>query len=323
MAELKPAYLISGEDEARIDAWRARLRARVAAEGDSTTLEILRDERLSAATAAEAIRALTLSVGRRYVLADGVERWSERDVTEVEAALAEVPEATVVVFIAFGKAPKGLEKAIKTAGGELHEYPAPAARQYPAWVREHARELQLELDQEAAEALVARAPRDDKRRVRQQSLMRELEKLAIYAGEDATVDAETVALLTMSAVEARTYELADAVIEGNRERALSLAEELRNQEEDLIPILYALRRQLRNAYRAWAMVNSGRSVKDVQSSLRVPTFVARRLVSQTKDLDGERFERAFELLADLDYAIRGAGRLDPESTLTLTLLRAT
>ena len=37
---------------------------------------------------AAAIGALTLAVGRRYVLVEGVERWKDKDVVPVVAALA-------------------------------------------------------------------------------------------------------------------------------------------------------------------------------------------------------------------------------------------
>ena len=323
MAELKPVYLIWGEDEARIDAWRDRLRGRAASEGPDASLEVLKDDRSSGDDAADAIRALTLSSGRRYVLIDGVEDWKERDVKEVKAALADRPPETIVVLIAHGKSPAALAKTVEGCGGDVRAYEGPQRREYAKWARARAAELGLELDREGADLLIARAARDDKNRLRQSALMRELEKLSIYVGEGAEVDAETVARLTTSAVEARTYELADAVIEGNRKRALEIAEDLRSRGEDMMYILFALLRQLRNAHRAWAMMNSGRSLGDVQSALRVPTFVARRIVSQTKQMDSDRFERAFELLADLDYAIRGVGRFDPETALTLTLNDAT
>jgi DNA polymerase-3 subunit delta len=321
MAELKPAYLIHGDDEGKIDAWRARVRAR-AQEEETATLEVLRDERLTGEAAAEAITALTLSTGRRYVLADGVQRWKAGDVKEVVSALANLPAETVVVFIALGEPPKGLAKAVEACGGEVHEYAAPAPRAYAAWTRERASELGLELDKDAVEALLSRVPRGDKNRPRQQTIIRELEKLSIFAGEDAGVDADAVASLTSSAVDAQMYELGDAVVDGDRERALALAEKLRSQGEDMMYILFALLRQIRNAHCAWAMMNSGQSVGNVQSALRVPGFVAKRIVSQVKNLDGERFERALDLLAELDWEIRGGGQRDQDSALTLMLAGA-
>jgi DNA polymerase-3 subunit delta len=318
MADLKRAYLIHGEDESRIDAWRARVRARVQEE-EAATLDVLRDERLTGEAVAEGITALTLSTGRRYVLADGIQRWKAADVKEVAAALPALPADTVVVLIAVGEASKTLVKAVEGCGGEVHEYKPPKGS-YTAWARKHAGELGIDLEKDAADALVARIPRDEKKkpvRLRQQTLMRELEKLALFAGEGATIDLDTVELLTSSG-DARMFELADAVIEGNRERAMNLAEKLRDQGEDMMYILFALLRQIRNAQLAWALVNAGRS-GEIQSKLRVPPFVARKIVSQVKNLDGARFERALDLLAELDWSVRGGTDRDAESVLTLML----
>ena len=321
-AELKPAYLIHGGDESSIDDWRARLRARVEREGPQATLEVLRDDRLTGESAAEEITALTLSMGRRYVLADGVERWKAGDVKAVTAALAQLPTDTIVMFIAVGDAPKGLDKAVKACGGEVRKFDVKRG-QDSGWAREHARKLGVKLEQDAADALVATIPRDEKKkRLRQQTLMRELEKLATFVGEGGTVDVDTVALLGASAVETQTYELADAVIEGDRERAISLAEKLLHQDVDMMVILYALRRKLRDAHRAWAMVQKGRSVDDVHSVIGGHPYGVKVLVSKVKRLDGERFERAHALLADLDWSIRGGSSRDQESALTLMLAGA-
>jgi DNA polymerase-3 subunit delta len=321
-AELKPAYLIWGDDEVRLDAWRARLRARVAAEGSSAALELLRDERLSGQAVAEAISTLTLSVGSRYVLADGIERWKERDVKEAAAALASIPAGTVVVLIAVGKPPPGLAKAVEKAGGELHACEAPKRAGYPAWVSERARELGLALDSDAAQLLVERVGEDEQRRPRQQRIVRELEKLETFAGGERAVGLQDVDALTASTVDSRIYELADAVIEGDPGRALRIAEDLRGRGEDMMHILFSLLRQLRQSRRAWALVSSGRSLRDVQSELRVPQFVARMVVAQARRADPDQLERALDVLADLDYAIRGAGKLDADSALTIALMRA-
>jgi DNA polymerase-3 subunit delta len=322
VSELKPAYLVWGDDEAKLESWRRRLRSRAQAEGPSAALEVLKDEKLTGEATAQALSALTLSVGRHYVLADGVERWKERDVEPVRAALAALTPDTVVVFIAAGKPPARLVEAVKKYGGEVHACEAPKGAAYPRWVIERGRELELNLTKDAAQALVERIGHN------QQRLLRELEKLSAFAGapgdgqDGGRVGFDVVEALTSSAVEARTYELADAVIEGDGARALQLAEELRARGEDMMHILFTLLRALRNCHRGWVLTAAGRSVSDVQSDLRVPPFVARRIVAQARRADAERIERVIDLLAELDYAIRGAGPLDPESALTLTLVQA-
>jgi DNA polymerase III subunit delta len=318
MAELKPAYLVWGDDEVKLDFWRQRLRRRAEAEGPSTSLEVLREERLTGDAVAAALSSLTLSVGQRYVLVEGIERWKERDLEPATVAVRSLTAGTVVVFIVAGKPPAHLVKAVEAAGGEVHACEAPKAKGYSRWVVERGSELGVALTRDGADALVELVGHNQRR------LLRELEKLSTFIGAEdgGEVGRDTVESLTSATVEIRTYELADAVIEGDRERALRLAEELRAQGEDMMHILFALLRALRNCHRGWVLISCGRSPNDVQSDLRVPPFVARRVVAQARRADGERIERAIDLLAELDYEIRGGGSLDAESALTLTLARA-
>ena len=314
MSALRPAYLIWGDDEVRIDAWRARLRARAQEEAPSATLEVLKDDRLSSDSFAQAAGALTLSVGRRYLLADGVEGWKEADAKQAAAALASLPADTVAVLIAAGKAPALLAKAVEAAGGHFCEAPRPAG--YPRWIAERARDIGLEIEREGAQSLLERVGRNQRR------LLRELEKLSVYAGPGGRVGSDEVDALSSSAVEARAFELADAVIEGDAARALDVSEELRDRGEDLMHILFALLRRLHDCKRVLTVLTAGGSLKDVQSELRVPAFVAKKLVAQAKRADPDRLGQALELLADLDYAIRGVGDRDADSALTITLARA-
>ena len=68
MADLKPAYLIHGDDEAKLDAWRKRIRARAEREAATPRSSRWTGERDRGEEVAAAIGALTLAIGRRYVL---------------------------------------------------------------------------------------------------------------------------------------------------------------------------------------------------------------------------------------------------------------
>jgi len=317
-----PVHLIHGDDEEKLDGWRARPRARHA-EDPSTTLEVLRGDALTGQALAEAITALTLSVGRRYVLADGVERWKERDVKAATAALADVPQDTVVVLIAADKVPAALLKAVEKAGGKVQECKAPTIGTYPGWAVKQAHELGFELDHEAAEVLIERAPREEKKsRIRQKSVLRELEKLAVYAGEDGKVTVDEVDVLTHAAVNERIYELADAVIEGDPGRAVEISEKLSADGEPVMHILFGVVRQVRQAKDACAMVAAGKPQNEIQSKLGVPPFIAKRIVAEARGADPEHLEHAIDALAELDYAIRGGSDHDEGTAVTLALARA-
>src|SRR6201990_3351165 len=133
--EMRPLYLISGSDGAKIEATRSRLRARAEREGGDGAFEVFErgegrgmpdHEALLAA-----IPAMSLMGSRRYLLADGVERWRDRQQEAVAAALTDLPPDLTLVLISRDKAPAKLLRAVKAAGGEVHEFTAPKARELP------------------------------------------------------------------------------------------------------------------------------------------------------------------------------------------------
>src|SRR5215208_6605631 len=153
--EMRALYLIAGTDGAKIDSTRARLRARAEREAGSDALEVFEPgegrgmpdhEALLAA-----IPAMSLMESRRYLLADGVERWRERQLEAVAAAVAQLPPDLTLVLISRAKAPPKLLKAVKAAKGE-----APKAREMPRVLVGEAQGLGFRLEPAAARMLVDR-----------------------------------------------------------------------------------------------------------------------------------------------------------------------
>src|SRR5687768_6569460 len=163
MADLKPVYLIHGDDDVKLDAWRTRVRDRAARE--QATIELMHGERDSGEVVAMALSSLTLSMGLRYVVVDGIERWKDKDVVAVMGALAAPPPDTIVVMLGdetkdppkkAWKAPEKLVKAVTKAGGEVTPCPRPKAASFPGWIAERGAALELNVDRDAAQALVER-----------------------------------------------------------------------------------------------------------------------------------------------------------------------
>ena len=72
MAELKPAYLVCGDDDAKIDAWRARLRRRAEADRGPGGLEAFDARQSEPAEVAGALAMLSFDTSTRYLLVDDV-----------------------------------------------------------------------------------------------------------------------------------------------------------------------------------------------------------------------------------------------------------
>src|SRR3954454_1709125 len=103
MASLKPVYLVCGDDDPKIDAWRSRVRKRAEDENGPGALESFDGKTDKPEVVAAALMTLTFATGDRYLLVDGVEAWKAGELGPLEEAVAGIPEGTVLVLVARGK----------------------------------------------------------------------------------------------------------------------------------------------------------------------------------------------------------------------------
>jgi DNA polymerase-3 subunit delta len=319
-AEMQALYLIAGGDEAKIDATRARLRARAEREGGSAALEVFEPSEGRGMPDQEAllaaIPAMSLMGTRRYLLADGIERWRERQLEPVLAVLGELPPDLTLVLICRDKAPAKLVKAVKAAAGEVHEFEAPKARDMPRVLVGEAQRLGFRLEPAAARMLVERMGSNPLR------LHNELERLALWAGEGGEVSAADLGEMIADTSEAAVWSLSDALIEGDAAAALRIGERLIGQGENVTGLIYGLASRLRSACAAAAQLEEGIPPKQVESSLKMHPYAAKQLVRRLQGTDLASLRMATEALADLELWCRGGADYGDELALTIALRRA-
>ena len=318
MAELKPAYLVHGDDDARIDAWRLRLRRRAETERGPGGLEAFDGSMSSPPEVAAALSALTFDTGTRFVLVDDAGAWKAADLEPLEAALREPPAETVLVLIVRGKPLKQLVKLVEGAGGEVREEAAPRAAALPRWVVERAREQGIQLDPEGAKALIALVGPG------QQRLAREVEKLALAVHPAGRAGVEDVERIAAADAAPQAYELADALAAGDLGATMALAEELETHGERPGRLMFPIVRRLREVHQAAAMLESGATEQQAAQALKAPPWLAKRIVSRARKADRSGLERALCAMAELEVELRGGGdrSLDEDTAFSLALARA-
>jgi DNA polymerase-3 subunit delta len=315
MPELKPAYLIHGDDHGAIAERRAGLRALAeGGEGDASSVELLEGEAGTPAGVAQALAAMTLAIGRRVILVEGVERWRQDEVEKhfAPAMTAMPPETTLALFAreeARAKAPAAVHEAVKRAGGQVVAQATVKPWELAKWAREQGTRLGIALDPVAAKALVAQVGE------RQQRLLRELEKLALEGEDSASgdvarqVSAEDIDSRAAHSAEWRAYALADALVGGDTGEATRLYLRLRGQGERLAGLVYLMAQRLRDALAIALRLQAGESVGEVKRGLRMPARAAERFVADVARTDPDRLRRALGALADLELDSRGGAPL--------------
>lgn len=317
MADLKPVYLVHGDDDARIDEWRARLRKRAEAELGPGGLEAFDGRTQSPGDVSAALSTLSFATGTRYLLVDEVGAWKAPELAPLTDALGALPPDTVLVLIARGKPPKGLDKkSVEAAGGEAHVYEAPKPWEMPKWVIAQAAAQGLRLGSESAKALIAIVGSG------QQRLAREIEKLAIAVHPETTAGVEDVERTVGGDTVPKVYDLADAVTAGDVEATLALAEELGAADERPGRLVYPVVNRLREVHGVIELLESGVAEKDLAGELKAPPWRVKKAVALARRADRETLERAICRFADLEIELRGGGTLDEDTAFTLALARA-
>jgi DNA polymerase-3 subunit delta len=325
VAQLKPAYLIHGDDHGAIAERRSALRALAESDADSS-VELLEGDAAAPARVAQALAAMTLTVGRRVIIVEGVERWRQAEFErDLAYALKSVPPDTTIAMFAREdartKAPDAVAKAVRAAGGQIVAQSEVKPWELPEWVRERAAKLGLALDKAASHALIRQVGD------RPQRLARELEKLALEADappadNGAAPDSAKAAPITITAedideraahsAEWRAFSLADALVAGDVERATAAYIAVREQGESLSGLIYLMAKRMREALAVSLRLSAGESAAQIKRSLRMPQRAAEKFIADVSRSDPERLQHALVQLADLELDSRGGAVLVAE-----------
>lgn len=355
MPTLKPAYLVHGDDHGAIVERRANLKALGERLGGAGAVEVLAADQASPQGVARALSTMTFALGGgetsgvgRVIIVDGVERWKQAEVErELKPALSPMPPETTLALFARedgrAKAPAALHGLVKAAGGQVIVHASVKPWELPRWVRAEAGRLGLSLDAAAAKALVEQVGE------RQQRLLRELEKIALELATPRpdTADADTAdessgresagrgraATIAVSAeeleervaasAERKVFTLADALLDGDAQRALRAYLELDGQGESLSGLLYLVASRLREALAVSERLKAGEAPAAVARSLRMPPKVAQRFVANLEHAEEAALARSLGTLADLEVDLRGGERIVPQRRPAASLAEQT
>jgi DNA polymerase III subunit delta len=330
MVELKPAYLIHGDDHGAIAERRARLRSLAEAEGDAGSVELLEGDASTPPRVALALATMTFALGGtgtqsgglgprglgRVIIVEGAERFGDAEVKEhIAPAMQSMPPDTTVAFFARedarNKVPASLHQAVSGAGGQVAAETAIKPWELGGWVREQAMRLGLSLDAPAAKTLIAQVGE------RQQRLLRELEKLALGAdrGErPAVVSAEQIERHSARSMAWRTFSFADALVARDSLQALRIYLRLRAQGERLSGLIYLMASRLRDAEAVSVRLRAGESPVEIKRTLRMPARAADRFISDVGRTEPEQLRAALCRIADLELDTRGGAPLSASRT---------
>ncbi|NLE75046.1 MAG: DNA polymerase III subunit delta [Actinobacteria bacterium] len=306
---LKAAYLILGDDEPKVEKALRRLKMRIgqAASGDVGDLNIVEFWATAGTSVGVVNAANTMAFlgGLRLVLVHSVHMWKKEDKDRVVAYLrSPAPDACLALVGDKLPAADSLRAAV-AATGDVLEYAAPRRAKFTDWVTKQAARLRMELGQEEARLLVERMGEH------QHLVLRELEKLSVYAGPGriTTDDIEAVCSHTL---EASVFELVDALAAGQGVQAFRALEELYAAGEEPMSLFYRVLWHFEKLVAVIALRSGGGTFEQTQDRLKLKAFPAKKLWRQSNSLRPERARMIVQALSRADARMKGMSPLPSE-----------
>lgn len=170
-----------------------------------------------------------------------------------------------------------------------------------SWVKERAQANGAIIDNDAIELLLTLAGTN------LFMLTSEIDKLALYAGENHPISREIVDRLTARSLEQNIFSLVDKVVHRNVESALRIYYDLLKQNEEPIKILAVITGQFRLIYQVKELARKGYGQQQIAGTLKIHPFRVKLAAGQAVAFADEELTRIIKLLADADYQMKTGG----------------
>jgi len=323
MADLLSAYLIRGTDKPKVTRALRRLRDRV---GEDATEHLSAHESTGEDVAA-ACNALGLfTVERRLVVVEDVERWKTPDLKAVQEYLARPAPTTVLALVGDDvKQDSALAKAVAKTG-EVLSYDLPtrgrgSKADLPKWVEQQFHDRGVQIDHEAARALVELVGDDA------QELETEVDKLTTWAAGEPIGERE-VAELVPARAEAPPFDLTDSWGRRDVPGVLAASERLVERSGDaardvLLRTAGLLTNHVGRVRECQELDSQGVPPGAAADRLKRNRFYVQKLYEQARNYSSEELGSAIVRLADLDLALKGGSKLPGELEFARALIEIT
>ncbi|MFI5289829.1 MAG: DNA polymerase III subunit delta [Polyangia bacterium] len=265
---------------------------------------------------AQAARTLPMMAKRRLVLVRDADEMKAAELAALIPYLEKPCAESCLVFVG-EKVDQRLKffTAFKKRGVFIKLEPL-YPRQLPAFAREEAQARGVRFEAGVAELVC------DEVGEGLGQLVDAIERLSVYVGERKAITVADVEEVVATTRQKSVFELANAIGERHRERALIALASLIGARESGVRIVAMLARHVRQLWTAQELIAKRLNKFDLAQALGIPPFFVDDIERQARRLDRATLEPMHEALYQADRALKSS-RLDDERILERLILRLT
>jgi DNA polymerase-3 subunit delta len=306
--QLAPLYLFEGAEKyLRDQAVKKLLEAAVEQSARDFNFDAISVTQGNLDDALALARQFPMISARRMVVVTGFEAISDDRQLELLKDYLRAPvETTVLVFTSDALDNRRniatmLRKACETVSFE----PMDEREAAPQWIRDYVARANLFIEPQAAAYLVGMVGVDLRR------LSSELDKLINYAGGKGRIGREEIDELVLNSREHSNFELTDAILDGDRRRALNLLDRIyanaaERPETLSLMILGAIASQYRKLLVAKELMRQNAPNSEVAKAVGMSPYAVTRLNERARKAETERILKGIVRIAETDVALKSS-----------------
>lgn len=169
------------------------------------------------------------------------------------------------------------------------------------WLKERVKSNGIDITQEAIDLMLALVGTN------LFMLTSEVDKLALYANGQQTIDAELVDKLVSRSLEQNVFTLIDKIVQRKLEEALRIYYDLLKQNEEPIKILALIAGQFRLIYQVKELSRRGYGQQQIAGFIKTHPFRVKLAAAQAGKFTDEELTSFIRMLADADYQMKTGG----------------
>jgi len=234
------------------------------------------------------------------------------------AILSDIPDYCCVLFVydtvefKINSTMKKLAAAVKEHA-QIVSFGKQSERSLCAWITRHFRAHGKSVTDELCQYLIFRTDG------LMTTLGGEIDKIAAYQ-EGEVITRGAIDAVVIPALSAQTFDISDAVVNRNFEKALFKLQELYAMQTDPIAVLGAIGAQLRRLYYARVILSSGGGQKELMELTGLKSYPAGLTMTAARRVTDRFCQSAIQLVLDTDLAMKTSAG-EQEQLLELLLVR--
>jgi len=174
--------------------------------------------------------------------------------------------------------------------------------QVEKWLQGRCRKEKLRMAPGVVNSLIARTNGS------LETLVMELDKLALFARAGEEITEKDLALLVDDRAEEPVYLLYNALDRGDKSESYQILEDILSRVESPIQIVAGLSRHVRQLLALQAMQREGRTEQEIQSRLEMSSFQVKKMAEASSNLKQRQLRRMLQMLERADERLKGLSR---------------